>query len=775
MPILLKPHAMRCKLVLLLFLTTTSAKLATTSAESAAWAQQSAPWPLDTSSAITVEATDLEQKVEEKLQTARDNDSRDLTKQAAADYEAAIKLAESAHEAGHELLVKTLTAYAEYAYSREFYTKSAELLVRCSKIAPLDHRERIVLAQSLYASGHTKSALLHFQEIFDNDLANSYSDMHIRDYVIDELEALVDLYLKHGDNKKAAELRTQKIHRLALILAPEEHSAASDIERRLESCIADTYIRAHKPQYAIAVRSRYLREAQLSCGRLNPRTCEIRLSLAEAYLANRQPQPAEKLYTDLVKQFQNTPDEANALVHAANFYWETQKLDAAEKALRRAVALRKKTYNPQSRMVLLLEGNLALVLENKGLQKEADRLNLRYARQEYKCGRIDSEVLFYYLQGAGRTSEAMSLCQKEIAKIDQRPPQSKDLDARGRPAEYQLNFWLDELASLYCDAGEFAKALALLERQFRVCNPERVSPERLAKVYLKLGEVARAEAVYREHVRLVEKVTSGNSQAAANGEIIWRGDALVNSSVAEAKNDLAKFYYDRGRYEDAESVLLETLQMLYQNREEATTRAIIIQGNLAQIYAKQGKVSEATALLSKLLLEQLGDTSKATGHDPVSGFKTNGDAFGSGILHPNEYLNDSHKARIDPEFSKGLRSSKVDCSKSIKHFFDSENNMLSQEQEIPMLDWCSCLDIDKSALPVPTLFALAKLYSADGQEKKARAARSSALLKIEESLHYTGAGLPGPLYYSESMIKRLPKSPRTKRLLTALQKYDRDE
>lgn len=173
----------------------------------------------------------------------------------------------------------------------------------------------------------------------------------------------------------------------------------------------------------------------------------------------------------------------------------------------------------------------------------------------------------------------------------------------------QVAVSMNNLAKLYSDRGRYCEAKKLLEEAIemnirliglestlRVANLSNLetSVGNLAHLYQSLGYYKETELLLFEALDIRLRL-----MALQSSEPI---DTLVNFNYILMKfNNLATLYYQQGRYEEAEDLLLPVIELKkVLVRKEHREMALLI-SNLAQIYSQQGRYQEAEALCIQAL------------------------------------------------------------------------------------------------------------------------------------------------------------------------------
>jgi len=186
------------------------------------------------------------------------------------------------------------------------------------------------------------------------------------------------------------------------------------------------------------------------------------------------------------------------------------------------------------------------------------------------------------LRKAGRYAEAAATCEKVIPLVETLERDQPD----------SLATWLNNLAYLHKEAGNYDKIVKLYERSLEVSrsnfgegNPNMAQQyDNLATAQWILGDFAKAELTFKRALSIAEKSPSRD------------GDL-----TSQVLNNLAILYQDQARYAEAEPLLVRSLLMsereFGKNHLETAPNA----ENVGSLYADQGRFAEAEPLYRRAL------------------------------------------------------------------------------------------------------------------------------------------------------------------------------
>lgn len=677
-----------------------------------------------------------------KLRTARIENTCDRPLKARESFEAALKLAETETArlstleklAAPSTLENVLGEFAEFNYYRNAYKKAAELLNRLKSIKPLSRDHTIMLAESLYCSGERKQALPWFRQVVDLDSNEPRLEAERLDW---ERSTLAYLYIVNGKSKEAEELYDQAVQ----FASHQEND--QDVLEKLHLDLAGAYSRAEQFDAATPILRKELANSESRRGLLDPSTCSIRLKLAKNYSKAGRFTDGNKVYQQLIDDNEKSPDQANALAHAASFFWEANRLDEAADALRQAVKLRE-TSNSNQPSTMQLKQNLATVLLQQGKKGEAKQLEKETALVLASDQDIDLHRHFNSLMEAGKKEEAISVCTSQLSALgNKRDPDS----------ENKRNPWIENLGHLYCETGDFEKARIIYEQKYHQ-DPLIFHSDTLQKIYVRLGHPEKAELFLKEIIRL--KNQSGTKASEQND---FQAKRSRLAALVEAKNNLASFYFQRNQLRESEAVVRSALKDLASMPR--ISEANILNGNLAVLCSKQKRFAEAQRILENLRNQLQNDPyDDFVHHDPVAGFSTTGVWMSSSGSEGLAYKTDSGASRVDPILYSWRWEAQSDDAKLPEDEFPQSE--LWGSRRLPLVDWYKgYFHEPKEVLRALTKLALFNLYTKMGRSERAQEAKQSLMNEaralLNKNLHDDACDQSNEFHY-EQILKRFPQT-----------------
>ncbi|HEY9772412.1 MAG TPA: tetratricopeptide repeat protein [Planktothrix sp.] len=647
----------------------------------------------------------VEIQVNRLLESADSYSRRDDTYSAKAAYIKATSLAQN----DKPLLWSVLCRFGQFYYYRTMFADAARVLKQAENIDSLDRNHLLMLGQSLYCIHQEEQAISILGEVTDYDEHQPSLDEPEKDF---ERSEMAFLYIKHGHPDQADDLYANAIQR-----AQRSFDASGKAARvqKLRLALANAYKRTNEFDKAINILKSELSSSENAQGVLVPATVGVRSALAGVYLkAGRYPDAAE-LYTNLVARYKGTSDDANALAHEANFYWEAGRFTQCEKTLKDAIAVGISQGSAKELPVDLLKTNLLTVLKQEGEFDEADKLTIQISPDAFTTDP-------FQLIHVGKPKQAIELGKRSVAA--------------GKEDDGSLQESVHELAGLYCELGMFAQARDLLMQQVR--REKKHSPvltrsllDQLASVYIRLGKFSLAEQLYKERLSVAQR---------------WSQDELVEAQFA-----LANFYFENKQYTKAQSLVTRIIAEL--RSQGRRSELIEMTGDLAIVRARLGYLSEAANLLERLLREQFSDCSTEIACDPLIGFNTTGLSGSTSSLDKNVYKNNAEE-RIIPVFLAWIHEPPANPSDK-----GSVSSNVSAQYPIPMVEWFFTPSFDYRELRSDTRLALYKLYTQLHDTTKANAQRTALIRDANAEIASDEIGPITHRYGYEQLLKRLPQSP----------------
>lgn len=311
------------------------------------------------------------------------------------------------------------------------------------------------------------------------------------------------------------------------------------------------------------------------------------------------------------------------------------QLDAAERHLRAALVLHERAGGSELHDYLR---DLGFVLLDRGTLSEAEAL-LRRAAEIARTGQPGGwpraqANLAVAVSMQGRFEEAQVLLEEVLAN----PAVDDDLRSSV----------LANLGAIRFDRGDLDGAIEATRRSLALTRRVRGNehPETLAALgnlgrgLTSRGDYVDAERVTRETLEVGRRVYGDEHPFVAEqwnnlGLLLWKMDGReaeaeemlrralslkrtalgAHANTARSLNDLAQFLRDRERYEEAEPLYREAIDVYARTLGEDHPHRATVLSNLARLRAAQGHVVDAESLLTEALAvrrETLGPEHDAT-------------------------------------------------------------------------------------------------------------------------------------------------------------------
>jgi tetratricopeptide (TPR) repeat protein len=452
------------------------------------------------------------------------------------------------------------------------------LLQAANPIASLLQRAKQDFESGKYSEA--RAELQHALELAPKD-AGLWSYMGITDYKLKQSEAAVadfekaraldprnapnyfNLGMLH--HQRGEITRALEDYRLGLALAPDDTGANESYARLLMD--------AHRYREAVAPLEKLKRNS--------PSNLSLRVALVESYLKASLNDQAEQEIQEVV----NAPNcSTNDQLSLAKLLAENKQPDASRWVLEQVIQAAPDLADAH--------GGLGIVLTEMGRYKEA-------TNELQRAVRLSPDSAEY----AMRYAEALLLSKQYPAAMDFLKSVK---DRFGKLPEYRY-----KLGLAYYGSADYISAIDELEGVVRE-NPNLDRAQYfLGHSYSATGDLAKAEIYYRKALALHPQDASyyaalGHALKRDNDQktdeaIGYLQKALqLDPSDTLSKQDLALCYEKKGRYPEAERLLVDVL------REQP--ELVAVHRVLARVYYRQGKKElgdHESAVVSKLDLEEL--------------------------------------------------------------------------------------------------------------------------------------------------------------------------
>ena len=311
--------------------------------------------------------------------------------------------------------------------------------------------------------------------------------------------------------------------------------------------------------------------------------------------------------------------------------WEAGHYKEAERALNRALAIRKKVLGPEHPDVAQSLNNLAVLYNCQGEYAEAEPFCQRALEilekvlgPEHTDVATSLNILAELYREQGRYVEAEPLYQRALTIREkvlgpEHPDVATSLNNLAvfydKHAKYQMAeplYWrafeisirmlgsehpktvsgLSNLAQLYRAQGKYTESELLQRRALeileKVLGPEHpdvaTSLNNLAELYREQGRYVEAEPLYQRALTIREKVLGPE-----------------HPDVATSLNNLAVFYDKHAKYQMAEPLYWRAFEISIRMLGSEHPKTVSGLSNLAQLYRAQGKYTESELLQRRAL------------------------------------------------------------------------------------------------------------------------------------------------------------------------------
>lgn len=208
---------------------------------------------------------------------------------------------------------------------------------------------------------------------------------------------------------------------------------------------------------------------------------------------------------------------------------------------------------------------------------------------------------------------------------------------------------LVKIARLFFDLGCFSEAESLLVQSKGIFNPDidkkgnyTANLSNLAYVYLELGRFSDAEKLFLEAKKRYYELREKNSFYFKGEKIFY---TLNDLAYAISLNNLGYLYADLGRYNDAETLLIESTEIykLYKNNKKFAEGYANNLNGLADLYRKIGRYDDAETLFNESI-----EIHRHYKNKMISGYS-------STLMHlANFYRDFGHYSEAEPLYTEGI-------------------------------------------------------------------------------------------------------------------------
>lgn len=351
-------------------------------------------------------------------------------------------------------------------------------------------------------------------------------------------------------------------------------------------------------------------------GEEHPNTAKGLNNLAQLYASQGRYNEAEPLYErSLVLRIQawgeEHPDVAKGLNNLAAFYFTQGRYDEAEPLYERALALAKKIWGEEHQDVAVSLNNLAQLYSSQGRDDEAEPLckqalsilqQVLHETHPNVMQGMNNLAGFHYHQG--RYDEAELLYKRSLLLREQ-------LLGREHPDVAQS---LNNLAQTYSMQGRhdeaellYEQSLAMSRRMLGEEHPDVASRmNNLALLYHIQGRYNEAKQLCEQSLSILERALGefhpSTQTAQTNLRMLTKQRSNKHVKESNELTKLAQTYSRQGRYSEAKALLEQVLEIERLTLEDVDHPDVAKSlNNLAQLYSDEGRYSEAEQLFKQAL------------------------------------------------------------------------------------------------------------------------------------------------------------------------------
>ena len=332
---------------------------------------------------------------------------------------------------------------------------------------------------------------------------------------------------------------------------------------------------------------------------------------------------ALKRAVEIRKKIQGSdhPDVAQALHDLANVYSSQGRISKAIDPDRESLAIREKTLGFQNRDTLDAMWSLAFVYNLTGHYSEAEPQIARYLgllqspsspeHEQFSAALLQVGQI-YFQEGRYRDAEALFRHSLEIGE--------KDPDADKRNPWLRRN--LELLGGVYTSEGRFGEAEPIFQRALEIeekilergsrmdydASTAKYEPLDEAEALLHLGRLYVYEGNYKKAGPLLQRAV-GISDRIVNPD---ERNPFILSRLAASLTYLATYYSNQGRFKEAESLDKRAFAVYSKAYGPAHPDVATSLENLSNVYNHLGRTDEALSAsrqAAEILSNRIGGTS----------------------------------------------------------------------------------------------------------------------------------------------------------------------
>ncbi|KAL0929379.1 uncharacterized protein CTRU02_215545 [Colletotrichum truncatum] len=455
-------------------------------------------------------------------------------------------------------------------------------------------------------------------------LPHAQAALRFQDWCTDE-EALWDLLATTGRSNEllgkygeAEQMHRQTLELMQKVLGPENPSTLTSM-----SNLAGVLKSQGKYEEAEQMHRQTLELSQKVVGLDNPSTLTSMNNLAGVLKSQGKYEEAEQMHRQTLELRQKVlrlenPSTLTSMNNLALVLESQGKYEEAEQMHRQELELSKKVLRPENPSTLTSMNNLAGMLKSQGKYEEAEQMHRQTLELMQEVLGLENPSTLTSMNNLALVLES----QGKYEEAEQMHRQTLELRQKVLGLENPSTLTsMNNLALVLESQGKYEEAEQMnrqaLKLYKKVLGPENpstlTSMNNLAGVLESQGKYEEAEQMHRQELELSQKVLGPENPSTLssmnNLALVLESQGMLgpeNTDTLTSMNNLALVLESQGKYEEAEQMHRQTLEMRQKVLGLENPDTLISKNNLALVLESQGKYEEADQLCRKSLALRVG-------------------------------------------------------------------------------------------------------------------------------------------------------------------------